>query len=76
LEIEEIQLRDVIESNLQIFFEQQLDPTANYMAAFTRKDPADRDSFDQHWSRIFADESIPIKTIVYKGLVAGSVLSY
>jgi RimJ/RimL family protein N-acetyltransferase len=72
----EIQLRDVIETDLSIFFEQQLDPDANYMAAFTRKDPADRESFMAHWTRILNDESILIKTILFEGEVAGSVLSY
>jgi hypothetical protein len=33
-------LRDVIEDNLLVFFEQQLDPEANHMAAFAAKDPA------------------------------------
>ena len=72
----QIRIREVEKGDLPIFFEQQLDPTANYMAAFTREDPTDRGLFDQHWSKILADESIPIKTILYTGQVAGSVLSY
>jgi hypothetical protein len=32
-------LRVVVEDDLPIFFEQQLDPDANLMAAFTAKDP-------------------------------------
>lgn len=71
-----ILLREVKNSDLPIFFEQQLDSTANYMAAFTRKDPTDRESFDAHWTKILADETIPIKTILFEGQVAGSVLSY
>jgi RimJ/RimL family protein N-acetyltransferase len=71
-----IQLRDVIETDLSIFFDQQLDPEANYMAAFTRKDPADKESFMAHWTRILNDESILIKTILFEGKIAGSVLSY
>ena len=35
-------LREVVEDELPIFFEQQLDPQANFMAAFTTKDPGDR----------------------------------
>src|SRR2546422_2342181 len=35
--------RDVIGNDLPIFFDQQLDPDANYMAAFTAGDPTDRD---------------------------------
>jgi len=30
-------LRDVIESDVPIFFDQQMDPEANHMAAFTAK---------------------------------------
>ena len=35
-------LREVRDDDLPIFFSQQLDKTANQMAAFTAKDPADR----------------------------------
>jgi len=69
-------LRDVIEDDLPIFFEQQLDPDANHMAAFTAKDPTDRDAFMAHWHRILADETIIIKTIVCGGQVVGNVRSY
>jgi len=72
----EIQLRDVLASDLGIFFEQQLDSEANWMAAFTRKDPADKESFMAHWKRILDDDSIFIKTILFGGEVAGSVLSF
>ncbi len=54
---DEIILRDVVDSDLPIFFEQQLDADANYMAAFTAKDPADRDAFMAHWARIRGDPS-------------------
>lgn len=46
-------LRDMMEDDLPIFFGQQLDPDANCMAAFRTKDPADRDAFTAHWSKIF-----------------------
>jgi hypothetical protein len=35
----EITLRDVQDSDLPIFFEQQLDPEATRMAAFPARDP-------------------------------------
>lgn len=69
-------LRDVTESDLLIFFEQQLDLTANHMAAFTAKDPADRDELSAHWKRILGDQRTTIKTILSKGQVVGSVASY
>lgn len=69
-------LRDVVENDLPIFFEYQLDPDANYMAAFTTKDPSNREAFTAHWNKIMAESTIIIKTIVCDGQVVGSVLSY
>jgi RimJ/RimL family protein N-acetyltransferase len=66
----------VIDTDLPIFFEQQLDPDANAMAAFTAKDPTDRQAFMAHWHRILTDPTVIIKTIIYDEQVAGSVLSY
>jgi RimJ/RimL family protein N-acetyltransferase len=72
----DILLRDVLEDDLPVFFEQQLDPDANYMAAFTTKDPADREAFTAHWTKILGDETITIKTILFKRHVAGHILSH
>ena len=72
----DIQLRDVTEADLPIFFQQQLEPEANYMAAFTAKDPTDRETFDAKWTKILADETIVIKTILYAGQVAGHIVSH
>ncbi len=72
----DIVLRDVTDDDLPIFFEQQLDPDANYMAAFTSKDPTDRYAFMAHWARIRADETIINRTILCDGQVAGSVASF
>ena len=71
-----VSLRDVGEADLLVFFLNQLDPDANHMAGFTAKDPSDRDAFDEHWSKVLADESIAIKTILFDGEVAGSILSH
>jgi RimJ/RimL family protein N-acetyltransferase len=75
-ETKDVQLRDVIESDLPIFFNNQMDPDANYMAAFGARDPTDRNAFMAHWAKILGDETIIIKTILFNGHVAGSVLSY
>ena len=72
----DIYLRDVIEADLPIFFEQQLDPEANRMAAFTAKDPTDREPFMVKWGKILADERIRIKTILYGEQVAGHIVSH
>jgi len=72
----ELLLRDVVNDDLPIFFQQQLNQEANYMAAFTAKDPTDQEAFTVHWRRILADGTVNIKTIIFNGQVAGSVLSY
>ena len=72
----DIRLRDVEVDDLPLFFEHQRDPEANWMAAFTRKDPADRDAFMAHWTKILEDEATTIQTILFNGSGAGSVSSY
>ena len=47
-----ILLRDMLHDDLGIFFIQQLDREANWMAAFTKENPADRAAFNEHWRRI------------------------
>ncbi len=68
-----IQLRDVIEADLPIFFEQQLDPDATEMAAFP---PRDRDAFMAHWAKIMADNSVILKTILFDEQAAGNIVSF
>ena len=65
-----------MDDDLPIFFEYQLDKDANYMAAFTSKDPTDREAFNVHWEKIRTAETVVIKTIIYEEKVVGSVLSY
>jgi hypothetical protein len=58
-----ITIRNVETSDIPIFFEQQLDPEANRMAAFVSRDPHDRAAFDTHWKRIIDSTGIVNKTI-------------
>jgi RimJ/RimL family protein N-acetyltransferase len=69
-------LREVQAEDLPLFFEHQQDPEANYMAAFTARDPADQRAFVAHWTRILGDQTNTIRTILFEGQVAGSVSSY
>jgi RimJ/RimL family protein N-acetyltransferase len=66
-------LRDVIASDLPIFFAQQLDPVATQMAAFPARE---REAFMAHWAKIMADESNILKTILYSDQVAGNIVSW
>ncbi|WP_374017436.1 GNAT family N-acetyltransferase [Paenibacillus thiaminolyticus] len=69
-------LRDIIEDDLSIFFEQQMDTSANFIAAFTSKNPSDKVAFKAHWEKILHNETIIKKTVIYCGNVAGHVLSF
>ncbi len=66
-------LRDVIESDLPIFFEQQRDPDANNMAAFPARD---KQAFTVHWTKILGDQTVTLRTILLDGQVAGNIVSW
>ncbi len=66
-------LRDVIDTDLPIFFEQQNDEEANRLAAFPARE---RGPFFTHWQKILADESGRKQTIVYAGQVAGYIVGF
>ena len=70
---DDVLLRDVTESDLPIFFEQQLDPQATRMAAFPSRD---RDAFMAHWAKIMTGDSNILKTILCDGQVAGNIVSW
>ena len=72
----ELLLRNVLSTDLPIFFEYQLDQEANYMAAFTTKDPGNQEAFMEHWNKILANKTNIIQTIIFNGHVVGSVSSY
>ncbi len=71
-----ITLRPVKPADLEVFYLNNKDLEAVWMAAFTAKDPADREAFDAHWARIMASETVIIRTIEFDGEIAGSVLKY
>jgi len=66
-------LSDVTESDLPIFFEQQLDPDATEMAAFPSRDKA---AFMAHWAKTLGDGSVITRTVVVDGKVAGNIVSW
>ncbi|MFV0136726.1 GNAT family N-acetyltransferase [Streptomyces sp. HMX87] len=70
-----IALRAVHDSDLPVFYRQMNDPEALHMAAFTPKDPADRDAFDAHWKRTRASDDV-VRAILADGDVVGSAAVY
>ena len=68
-----IELREVIDEDLPIFFEHQRDPQANAMAAFPARD---REAFDAHWAKILADPTTTNRAILLDGVVVGNIASW
>jgi RimJ/RimL family protein N-acetyltransferase len=69
----DVALRDVVESDLPIFFEHQQEEDAVAMAAFP---PREEKAFAAHWANVVADETVVKKTIVFDGEVAGNIVSW
>ncbi|HEX8077123.1 MAG TPA: GNAT family N-acetyltransferase [Chthoniobacterales bacterium] len=67
----EATLREVQDSDVPIFFKQQLDPDATRMAAFPSRS---HDAFMTHWAKIRTQETGILRTIVFQGEVAGNVV--
>ncbi|MFI6853783.1 GNAT family N-acetyltransferase [Streptomyces sp. NPDC050416] len=70
-----VELRQVHDSDLPVFFRQMNDPEALRMAAFVPKDPADRDAFDAHWAKIRSSFDV-VRTVLADGDVVGSAAVY
>jgi RimJ/RimL family protein N-acetyltransferase len=67
-------LREVVKSDLPVFFEHQREPEANRMAAFPARD---REAFDAHWkNKVLGAPGVVVRTIVGDGEVAGNVVSW
>jgi RimJ/RimL family protein N-acetyltransferase len=71
-----VELRGVLPNDLAYFFQLQLDPEANNMAAFTAVDPTDKVEFLGHWNRILDDEYIVKNTILYNGEIVGNISKF
>jgi RimJ/RimL family protein N-acetyltransferase len=69
----EVWLREVQSSDLPIFFEQQRDPEAVRMAEFPARD---YDDFMAHWSANMAEDSTILRTVLFRGDVAGNIVSW
>lgn len=73
---ESITLREVEPSDLEVFYVQQLDPEANWMAAFVGANPKDRAAFDAHWAKILGAPRITQRTILAGDQVAGHIACF
>ena len=62
--------------DLNTFFQFQLDEEANYLAAFTAKDPNDKTTYLEKYSKHLADPTIHMRTIKLDGVIVGSIAKF
>ena len=72
----EIILRKTEITDLEFFFIFQLDHEANYLAAFTPKDPTDKTAYLQKYTKFLNDPTINMQTIIVENIIAGSVAKF
>lgn len=69
-------LRPTEPSDLELFFQFQLDKEACYLAAFTPKDPADKVAYFEKYTRLLGDPNVNMQTILVGNSIAGSVTKF
>ena len=69
-------LREVLPADIDVFFEQQLDDRARWMAAFIGAETRDPANFRARWERILSDTGTVNRTIVADGAVAGYIAAF
>lgn len=69
----EVALRPVEDADLDALFEQMRDPESVQMAAFTAKDPNDREAFDAHMAKIRASPDANQRAVTLDGRLVGSL---
>lgn len=62
--------------DLNTFFQFQLDQEANYLAAFTAKDPNDKAAYLEKYSKHLADPTIHMRTIKLDNVIVGSIAKF
>jgi len=69
-------LREVVESDIPIFFEHMQDKDQQWLAAFVSSDPADFQAHNEHWDKILASPDTLNRTIVLDEKVIGHIARY
>ncbi len=68
-----MELREVEDADVAVFFEHQADPGASALAAVRTRT---RPEHEAHWARIRADPQVVVRAVVVDGAVAGQVVSF
>ncbi|MEV0974771.1 GNAT family N-acetyltransferase [Microtetraspora glauca] len=71
-----VALRGVEDGDLDALFHQMRDPQSVQMAAFTSKDPDDRQAFDAHMSKLRTSPDVILRAVTRDGHLVGSIGSF
>ncbi|MGV8091072.1 MAG: GNAT family N-acetyltransferase [Mangrovibacterium sp.] len=71
-----VTLTKTVKDDLDTFFQFQLDKEANYLAAFTSKDPNDKTAYIDKYTRHLADPTINMWTIKANNEIVGSIAKF
>lgn len=74
--MQQLKLRRTEKSDLAFFFQFQLDEEANYLAAFTAKDPSDKEAYFEKFTKFLDDPIINMQTILIDETIAGSIAKF
>jgi RimJ/RimL family protein N-acetyltransferase len=71
---DEVRLRDVEPTDLEVFFEQEHDPEATRRSRFPARD---HERFMTHWAtKVLGDPTVLVQTVTVDGDPAGNVVSW
>lgn len=71
-----ITLTETEKDDLNAFFQFQLDKEANYLAAFTAKNPNDKAAYLEKYGKLLTDPTVSMRTIKVNNVIAGSVSKF
>jgi ribosomal-protein-alanine N-acetyltransferase len=71
-----ITLTETETNDLHVFFQFQLDKEANYLAAFTAKDPNNKTAYIEKYTKHLADPTIRMRTIKINDEIVGSIAKF
>ncbi len=72
----QLKLRQTEHSDLALLFQFQLDKEANYLAAFTPKDPTNKEAYFEKFTKLLNDPTINMQTILVGETIAGSIAKF
>jgi ribosomal-protein-alanine N-acetyltransferase len=74
--MKDLLIRPSIAADINHFFEYQLDPEANYLAAFTAKDPTDKVAYIEKYTKLLHNPTVNMQTIVADHTIVGTVTKF